>query len=108
MSVDAGVAMKINDPNPRPRVHSDAGVSSVTNVVKRKVTINAQPGWSYFTVDGNATVYQTVETLELTPGPHKIHFSGNDFVKADRTITITVPDADGFTHSEKLDPPDRQ
>jgi serine/threonine-protein kinase len=68
---------------------------------KRKVVINTKP-WSYFTVDGGSTRYQTLDAIELSPGAHRIHFLGNEFVKADRSVTIDVPDGDGvFRHVEK-------
>ncbi|NVB81352.1 MAG: protein kinase [Kofleriaceae bacterium] len=68
---------------------------------KRKVVINTKP-WSYFTVDGGSTRYQTLDPIELSPGAHRIHFLGNEFVKAERSVTIDVPEGDGvFRHVEK-------
>jgi serine/threonine-protein kinase len=68
---------------------------------KRRVVINTKP-WSYFTVDGGSTRHQTLDAIELSPGVHRIHFLGNEFVKADRSVTIDVPDGDGvFRHVEK-------
>ena len=32
----------------------------------------------------------------LAPGAHTLHFTGNPHYAADKTITIDVPDADGF------------
>lgn len=86
------------------QVGSAAAVVEAPAVAKRKVTINAQP-WSYFTVDNDKTQHQTLANLELTPGPHKIHFTGSEWNKADKTITITVPDNDGFKIVENLEPP---
>ena len=71
-------------------------------VTKYKVTINSTPRWSYFTIDGDPTKYATVANLELTPGPHKIHFLGNEAFPADKTVTINV-DKDGFKHVQKLE-----
>jgi serine/threonine-protein kinase len=62
--------------------------------VKRKVTIQATPNYSEFTVDGDGTVYATPATVELAPGAHKIHFTGNKYKPADKTITIEVGDTD--------------
>lgn len=73
-------------------------------IVTRKVTINSQP-WSYYTVDGDTTQHQSLDTIELTPGPHKIHFTGSQYFPADKTVTIVVPDKDGFKHFEKLEAP---
>jgi serine/threonine protein kinase len=70
---------------------------------KYKVLINATPRWSYFTVDGHPAKYATLATIELTPGPHEIHFLGNDAFKADKTVTITVPEHDGFKLVQKLE-----
>ncbi len=71
---------------------------------RRKVKINSTP-WSYFTVDGGATRYQSLDALELAPGAHRIHFTGNDFVKFDKTITLNVADGEGeLKHWEKLEP----
>ena len=68
----------------------------------RKVTINSKPTWSNWTVDGGPQ-HSGVETIELTPGKHTIHFTGNPYFKADKTVTIDVPDRDGFTHVETLE-----
>jgi hypothetical protein len=78
----------------------------VPEVAKRKVAINSKP-WSFFTVDGDPTRYQAPSTIALAPGPHKIHFTGNDYAKVDKTITLVVPEGEGaFTHFEALtDPP---
>ena len=32
-----------------------------------------------------------------------IDFTGNPYFKADKTVTIDVPDRDGFTHVETLE-----
>jgi len=79
-------------------------VAPVPAAAKYKVLINSKP-WSYFTVDGEPTKYTTLANLELAPGPHKIHFLGNEAFPADKVVTITVPDKDGFKLFEKLDSP---
>jgi len=89
----------------RPR--ADGGVDvrapdAATKTVGRKVTINSKPTWSNWTVDGGPQ-HSGVETIELTPGKHTIHFTGNPYFKADKTVTIDVPDRDGFTHVETLE-----
>jgi hypothetical protein len=49
-------------------------------------------------------VHSGVETIALSPGKHTLHFTGNPYFKADKTVTIEVPDHDGFTHVETLEP----
>jgi serine/threonine-protein kinase len=63
-------------------------------VVKHKVMFQTSPQWSWFTVDGGATKFQTLESVELPPGSHTIHFTGNEYFPADKTITIEVVDQD--------------
>jgi hypothetical protein len=90
----------------RPRsIVIDAGVAVVEQptVATRKVTINSRPTWSNWTVDGGP-VHSGVETIALSPGKHTLHFTGNPYFKADKTVTIEVPDHDGFTHVETLEP----
>jgi hypothetical protein len=65
-------------------------------VIAHRVDIGAQPYWSYFTVDGDPAQHTTGDSLQLAPGAHTLHFTGNPHYAADKTITIHVPDADGF------------
>ena len=94
----------------RPRIEVDAGSASAPDAAvplkagTRKVTINSKPTWSNWTVDGGGA-HSGVETIDLAPGKHTIHFTGNPYFKADKTVTIDVPDRDGFTHVETLEPP---
>jgi serine/threonine protein kinase len=89
-------------PPPAPRdAAADAAAVIVPAVGKRKVTINSVP-WSNWTVDGGPS-HSGVETIELAPGAHTIHFTGNPYFKADKTVTITVPDEDGFKFSQTLE-----
>ena len=60
-------------------------------VAKQRVMIGSQP-WSYFTVDGGTQQYESNTYIELTEGPHTIHFVGQPNFHADKTITIRVPD----------------
>ena len=93
---DAGT--KIRTP-PKP----DAGVAQVVPppaVEKRKVTINAIP-WANFTVDGDPTRYETVETIRLAPGPHTIHFD-NTALGVKRDVVIEVPADRDTTVVERL------
>jgi tRNA A-37 threonylcarbamoyl transferase component Bud32 len=61
---------------------------------KHRVTLNTSPQWSWFTVDGDATKYQTPGTIELSAGTHTIHFTGNEYFPADKSITVEVGDKD--------------
>ena len=58
---------------------------------KHKVMIGSQP-WSYFTVDGKPEQFESNTNIELTDGPHTIHFVGQPNFRADQTITINVPE----------------
>ena len=68
-------------------------------VATRKVHINATP-WAYFTVDGGPR-YQTPKLLELTPGPHQLHFE-NAVLKIERDITLDVPADRDISYVEPL------
>ncbi len=108
--VDAGVvdaAPRTKRPPTTIKTHEDK--QDVTPpqpvaVTKYKVKINSTP-WSYFTVDNDTTKHQTVADLELSPGPHTLHFTGSEAHPADKTVTIVVPDKDGFKFFQKLDEP---
>ncbi len=121
-TADAGTVTRADAASPLPRVDAsvrprptplpvprDAGAKIVADAPaplppatgKRKVTINSKP-WSNWTVDGGAP-HSGLETIELAPGAHTIHFTGNPYFKADKTVTITVPDRDGFTYVETLE-----
>jgi len=112
---DAAIAASTRDAGiverPRPPVTRDAGTPAPADAAlvtapataKRKVTINSKP-WSNWTVDGGEP-HSGLETIELAPGLHTIHFTGQPYNKVDKKVTITVPDRDGFTHFENLEPP---
>ncbi len=106
--IDATVAVAAPpDAGPRvrtpPKLTPDASTAQVVPppaVEKRRVTINANP-WAYFTVDGDPTRYQTIETVLLAPGPHTIHFDNPELhIKRDRTID--VPDDHDISVVEPL------
>ena len=102
--VDAGVDAPVRV-KPRNQTHQEIKQNAPPVVVtKYKVQINATP-WSYFTVDSDPTKYITLATLELAPGPHTLHFSGNEAHPADKTRNIVVPEKDGLKVVEKLDAP---
>jgi serine/threonine protein kinase len=105
--IDAGIEKRPTHAG-RPRATPDASVGAGESVTapaagtKVKVTINSKPTWSNWTVDGGAP-HSGVETIELAPGKHTIHFSGNPYFKADKTVTIDVPERESFTHVETLE-----
>jgi hypothetical protein len=92
---DAGV--KIRTP---PKQAPDAGVVAPPALAKRKVTINAIP-WANFTVDGDPRSHETVETIQLAPGPHTIHFE-NSVLGVQRDVAIDVPADRDITVVEPL------
>jgi serine/threonine-protein kinase len=109
--IDAGVADA--PPRTKPRVttpktqREDKQAVTPTPTlpaVKYKVTINSTP-WSYFTVDSDPTKHTTLANLELTPGPHTLHFTGSEAHPADKKVTIVVPEKDGFKLVQKLEAP---
>jgi tRNA A-37 threonylcarbamoyl transferase component Bud32 len=106
LTPDAGVRPRPTPTlTPSPHAQPDAGASTITdkpNAGTRKVTINSKP-WSHWTVDGGPQ-RSGLDTIELPPGPHVIHFTGNPYFKADKKVTINVPDRDGFTYVETLEP----
>jgi hypothetical protein len=66
-----------------------------------RVRINLTP-WAYYTADGDSTRNETPSTIELTPGPHRIHV-WNPELHVERDITINVPaDRDTMNYSEPL------
>ena len=69
-------------------------------IALRKVTINATP-WAYFAVDDDPTQHETMKTLSLSPGRHRIRFS-NPVLKVERAVTIEVPVDRDLTHVERL------
>jgi serine/threonine protein kinase len=83
--------------------HEQTVTAPPVAATKYKVLINSRP-WSYFTIDGDDTQYQTLANVELTPGPHKIHFTGNPAYPTDKTVTISVPEKDGFKYVQELKP----
>lgn len=91
-------AAVVAKPEPKQTIQSAPAA-----VGKRKVTINALPGWSHFTVDGDPSPHQTVETIELAPGPHRIHFK-HPTLGVERDVTIDVPVDRDLKHVEDLRP----
>jgi tRNA A-37 threonylcarbamoyl transferase component Bud32 len=82
----------------RPRI--PAGSAVAPPVTLHRVTINARP-WANFTVDDDPAPHQTVETLELSSGTHRIHFA-NPALGVERTVTIQVPVEGELKHVEDL------
>ncbi len=93
---------RLGDPaKAAPRVEHPVRTGSAafaTHVVR----INTKP-WSYWTADGDPTQHTTPDPVSLSVGVHTIHFTGNPHYRADKTITIDVPDNDDFRRVEQLD-----
>ena len=84
-------------PDRPPRIPSGSAAAPVT---LHRVTINARP-WANFTVDDDPAQHQTVETLELSSGAHRIHFA-NPALGVERTVMIQVPIEGELKHVEDL------
>jgi hypothetical protein len=53
------------------------------------------------TVDGRGPEHETITTIELTPGPHRLHFR-NPELGVEREVTIVVPADRDIDHVEDL------
>jgi len=85
--------------DPPPGAGSDAQHAPATC----KVRFNLTP-WAYYTVDGDTTRHETPGTIDLPPGPHRLHV-WNPELHVERDITINVPaDRDTMSYSEPLQP----
>jgi serine/threonine protein kinase len=79
----------------------EQGSNRATPAVCR-VRINLIP-WAYYAAEDNVR-HETPSTIELTPGPHRIHV-WNPELHVERDITINVPaDRDTMNYSEPLQP----
>ncbi len=68
-----------------------------------KVRINLTP-WAYYTADENGERHETPGTIDLTPGPHRLHV-WNPELHVERDIVLQVPaDRDTMNYSEPLQP----
>src|SRR5262249_10418763 len=68
-----------------------------------RVHLNLTP-WVYYTADGDSTRHETPDTIELTPGPHKLHV-WNPELDIERDIVIDVPaDRESTNITERLQP----
>jgi len=79
-----------------------APVKTAPVLPTHKVTIGSTP-WSYFTVDRDPAQHTSGDAIQLTAGPHTIHFVGQPYFHADQTVSISVPDDDSFTKSFPLE-----
>ena len=85
-----------------PKKVAVAPVKTAPALPTHKALIGSQP-WSYFTVDSDPTQHTTGDAIQLTAGPHTIHFTGQPHFHADQTVTITVPDDDSFRKNFPLE-----
>jgi len=67
---------------------------------RRRVTVQATP-WAYFTVDNDPTRYETPKSVELSPGPHVLHFDNPD-LQITRDVRIEVSATSDMQHVEHL------
>jgi len=80
-----------------------AGRASGDPAKRCRVRINLTP-WAYFTADDDPTRHETPGTLDLAPGPHRLHV-WNPELHVERDIAIHVPaDRDTMNYSEPLQP----
>ncbi|MBA3451789.1 MAG: serine/threonine protein kinase [Deltaproteobacteria bacterium] len=99
-AIDAAVAVAPRDAAATKLNTAPPKLPDKPVVALRKVTINATP-WAYFTVDNDPTQHETMKTLQLAPGKHRIQFS-NPVLKVERTVTIEVPEDRDLAHVERL------
>ena len=68
-----------------------------------RVGINLIP-WAYYTADGDPTRHETPSTLELAPGPHRLHV-WNPELRIERDLQIDVPSGQAtWNYSVALQP----
>jgi hypothetical protein len=72
-----------------PPPTGDGAPHGVATLAPQPMTIGARP-WANFFVDDDPTEHQTPETLQLTPGRHRLRFV-NPTLKVERSITLEVP-----------------
>jgi hypothetical protein len=67
------------------------------------VRINLTP-WAYYTADDDGVQRETPGTIDLTPGPHRLHV-WNPELHVARDIVLNVPtDRETMNYSEPLQP----
>ena len=79
---------------------ADAAIATAPVATTRQVRINARP-WATVAIDDDPTEHETIFTIRLAPGPHRLRFR-NPQLGVDRTIVITVPDDRDLDHIEDL------
>jgi serine/threonine protein kinase len=84
----------------KPPANTEPATATVQPVTLRRVTINATP-WAYFTIDDDGTQHETMKTIMLAPGKHRVHFT-NPVLKVERDVTIDVPTDRDTSHVERL------
>ncbi len=100
MTRDASIATTV-DASAAPRDARDpAGLPDAVAASRRRVTVQATP-WAYFTVDSDPTRYETPKSVELSPGPHVLHFDNPD-LQITRDVRIDVSATSDMQHVEHL------
>lgn len=87
----AALASPSSPSSPSPSPSSSPPQSPAPPAAARRAfTIGARP-WAHFTIDGDARVYETPATVELTLGPHRIRYENSTLgVASEVTITVTA------------------
>jgi len=98
---DAGSPPAPSPPAAPRRPRASAPPEPTPPAARHRVTLGATP-WANFTVDGDPSLHQTPETLELAAGRHVIHFE-NPELRITRTVLLDV-DRD-LRHVEPMTPP---
>jgi len=97
--LDAG-AFDARGPSGLRAKPADAAIATAPAATTRQVRINARP-WATVAIDDDPTEHETIFTIRLAPGPHRLRFR-NPQLGVDRTIVITVPDDRDLDHIEDL------
>ncbi len=84
----------------RPRVDGGLATDAAAAPATRTVRINARP-WAIVYVDGGAVGHETIATVELTPGRHRLRFV-NPQLGVEREVVIDVPADRDLDHVEDL------
>ncbi|MBL8620976.1 MAG: serine/threonine protein kinase [Myxococcales bacterium] len=83
-----------------PRLDAGTAIDAPAAPATRTVRINARP-WAIVYVDGAAAGLETIATVQLSPGRHRLRFV-NPQLGVEREITIDVPADRDLDHVEDL------
>ncbi len=83
-----------------PRIDGGGAIDAPAAPATRTVRINARP-WAIVYVDGAAAGLETIATVQLSPGRHRLRFV-NPQLGVEREVTIEVPADRDLDHVEDL------